>query len=59
MEKKMVLKLGDGQNICEDCWKHEFEAPLPTYGWDAGKCDLCLEITVYHSDKLGNVTIPE
>jgi len=39
--ERYVIKLGDGQNICSECWKKEFEKPEPTYGWFFGKCDFC------------------
>jgi hypothetical protein len=37
----MIQKLGDGQNICSDCWGREFDTPEPTHGWQAGECDFC------------------
>lgn len=38
---KQVIKLGDGHDICEECWKREFEAETPETGWFAGECDFC------------------
>ena len=41
-EGKTVIRLGDGELLCEDCYREMYpERDSPLFGWIAGKCDIC------------------